>query len=329
MNILVQRIDDLHQIDKRKKYPWVGTKAVNFAKKIACYIAPAILNNTDHFDVESVDFTILEHIHFDLKFENYTLHFCVGPLTCQMTEYYIHKWTMDNPQKMHERIFDEHDIYKIINKIKTTYHQNRSMNCAVYTGSFNPPTLAHKDIIDHCSSSNTIGCVIVALSNQTCLDKKQSRNNDWAYTEEQRLEMMLAMTYKNLRVLIYGIERGSTYDTLCRADLRFKALNRVSFIVGSDKLNQMQRWRDNKKLFNEFDFHILQRDSDDTNKTKITADRMFSSYENTSYTIDVVGEAPSDISATQARRLIDNSQPIDQLLDVSVIRVINQLDEVE
>ena len=42
--------------------------------------------------------------------------------------------------------------------------------------------------------------------------RKIKDETNFAYSEQQRLDMMLEMTYENEKVLIFGIEQGYTYE---------------------------------------------------------------------------------------------------------------------
>ena len=64
------------------------------------------------------------------------------------------------------------EIYKIINHIKILYNGNPN-SVVVFTGSFNPPTIAHYHMIESALNTNKFDYVFFAIANERFLSKKQ------------------------------------------------------------------------------------------------------------------------------------------------------------
>lgn len=195
--------------------------------------------------------------------------------------------------------FQEDEMYEVINFVKM-FHMGKPQNPVLFTGAFNPPTIAHYHMIDSAIQNGNFDYVIFALSNQTFLNKKQAKSNDMAYSEQERLEMVLEMTWENKNVLIFGIEKGYTYNVLCDVKEKYQIGN-LYFAMGSDKLQEISRWGYHDKLLSEFCFYVLMRGEDTLETVTKKCDDIFS---NTHYKIGQDNSEYKDISATMVRKAI-------------------------
>lgn len=213
-------------------------------------------------------------------------------------------------KKEEEYEFGLDETYRIVNLVKIFV--NGPVDKAIlFTGAFNPPTIAHYHMVHSALRNKNIefNYVIFALSNEIFLSKKQKKLNDWYFSEKQRLDLILEMTAHNPNVLIYGIEQGYTYQVLCDAKKTFNCKD-LYFACGSDKLSEIHRWGYNKQLLSEFCFYILLRGTD--KNLKETCDELF---KNTKYIIATDNEKYKDISATQVRRMMDNNEDCSTVLE--------------
>ena len=150
------------------------------------------------------------------------------------------------------------ECYEIINLIKLFYNPKIEKAC-LFTGAFNPPTIAHYHMIESANNEESFDYIIFAISNQKFLDKKQRKLGDYAYTEKQRLEMILTMTCQLPNVLIFGVEQGYTYEVLCAVKEKYQCKD-LYFALGSDKLQEIDRWGFHDKLLKEICFYVLKRE---------------------------------------------------------------------
>lgn len=190
--------------------------------------------------------------------------------------------------------FSANELYKVINYVKI-YFNGYPKKSVLFTGAFNPPHIGHYNMID-CVVSNGFDYIIFATSNKKFLDRKQNKNNDYSYTEQQRLDMLLEMTYSSPNALIYGIERGYTYDVLCDVKSKYN-IDELYFSMGSDKLYEIERWGNNNKLLSEFCFFVVSRKDkleDIQEKCKIFKNK-YIIVENTKF---------DDVNATEIRKKI-------------------------
>ena len=108
-----------------------------------------------------------------------------------------------------DNIKQENELHVVINIIKMFYLDTDIENAVLFSGAFNPPTIAHYNMIKSAQNRN-FDCIIMALSNNEFLKKKMSRatgiDKDMVFSEQQRLEMMLKMTKDIPNAFILGIE---------------------------------------------------------------------------------------------------------------------------
>ena len=219
-------------------------------------------------------------------------------------------------------ICDYDQLYDVINILKLKANKSRE-KAVLITGSFNPPTIAHYHMIENSIRDVNTDFVVFGLANNRFVTKKMSRVNGYVYSEQDRLEMILAMTYDNPNVLIYGIETGYTYDTLCsvKKDFGFKD---VYFACGDDKIHAVRKWGNHNKLLSEFCFYILTR-GNDLDKIKNDADTIFSE---TKYIIGKSNDNDKDISSTKLREKIKNGEEFNDLVSENVYNILKEINNI-
>lgn len=222
----------------------------------------------------------------------------------------------DNTERTAEYGLDEY--YKIINHIKTFYN-GKPKNVVVFTGSFNPPTIAHYNMIDSALSHKDFDYVFFALSNNSFLSRKQKRNHDWCFSERERIDMVLEMTYMHPKALILGVEQGYTYDVLCEVKSTYNC-EQIYFACGSDKLNEIERWGKHNLLLTDFNFYVLVRNDNE----KDVETKCASIFKNTHYIIGKDNEKFKNISATEVRKCIKQNQDFKGLVHENVYQYLKE-----
>ena len=180
-------------------------------------------------------------------------------------------------------------------------------------------TIAHYHMIDSANDAGNFDYIIFAISNQKFLDRKQKRNKDYAYSEKERLEMILAMTYKLDNVLIFGVEQGYTYDVLCAVKEKYKCES-LYFALGSDKLKEIGKWGHHDQLLKEFCFYVLQR-KDSLTIIKNKCKELFGE---TKYIIGQDNKDYENISATMIRQKIKNNEDFKGLVHENVYKTLKK-----
>lgn len=136
----------------------------------------------------------------------------------------------------------------------------------VMGGSFNPPTSAHKKILQAAVTELNADAGIFVPSSDAYVRRKmrKSRFPKAVLSEQQRLEMLAAMCQDDKRLQVDDCEfqddgRGHTYETMVK--LKEKNQNAtLYFLVGGDKLNIITRWRNHEVFFEQFKFAVMKRE---------------------------------------------------------------------
>ena len=257
--------------------------------------------------------TAAESVQFEFDFDNTYVEI-------EITKEGYEIYSEDNGKEF--TWFCEYDqLYNVINILKLKVNKSRN-KAVLITGSFNPPTIAHYHMIENAIHDVKPDFVVFGLANNRFVTKKMSRVNGYVYSEQDRLEMILTMTYNNPNVLIYGIETGYTYDTLCSVKENFKFKD-VYFACGDDKIYAVQKWGNHNKLLSEFSFYILTR-GNDLEKTKNDADIIFS---NTKYIIGKSNENDRNVSSTKLREKIKNGEKFNDLVTKEVYHLLKNMED--
>lgn len=139
----------------------------------------------------------------------------------------------------------------------------------VLGGSFNPCTLAHRVILERAMDVVNADLGIIAPSSDNYVKHKMSKRStcSMVYTQDERytmLELLISDSSKNIVIdtIEYGDDgKGHTYRTLSALNKKYKA-SKMYFILGTDNLAWMCKWRDSEKLFSTFYFVVTARNGE-------------------------------------------------------------------
>lgn len=124
----------------------------------------------------------------------------------------------------------------------------------VYGGSFNPPTLAHKKIVETLKSKFNPENIIIVPTGDSYTWKN--------ITPFFHRFNMTCLVFPNETVL--DIEQNNKFEGTINT-LRYlsRSYNDLHFIMGADNLIHIKKWIDYEKLLNEFNFIVFKRDNID------------------------------------------------------------------
>lgn len=137
----------------------------------------------------------------------------------------------------------------------------------VMGGSFNPPTIAHLQMLQTAVKTLNAEKGIFVPAPHTYVMRKMSRakHPDEVFSESLRLQMLRQMT-EGTDLLVDDLEyhrmtEGYTYDTML--DLKTKYPDGVlCFLVGADKLESIPRWYGIRKFLEQFHIAVMKRDGE-------------------------------------------------------------------
>lgn len=205
---------------------------------------------------------------------------------------------------------------------------SKANKIVVVGGSFNPPTVAHKRIMEEAIQAIGADKGIFIPSSENYVSRKMSKKTEdnQVYTEEHRhkmLELLIGNSNYNIEIddCEYGDDgRGHTYNTLKHIAEKYND-SEIYSIVGTDNLAWMCRWRHKEKLFSKFNFIVITRDGDNAQQI-IENDEILSLYRD-HFVIVKQPEGIENISSTLARKLInEKDKALNNILDSKVVNFI-------
>lgn len=194
--------------------------------------------------------------------------------------------------------------------------KNTAPVAVVLGGSFNPPTLAHKALMEH--ARKHIGQALLAdvsgiyvPSSNAYVSRKILKGPDTEnliFSESDRLAMLEAISDENCSVstVEYGDDgRGHTYDTMCRLRDADPGCRHI-FLLGADKLRILPKWHSIEKFLSEFMFAVTFRGTDSPKKL-IARNPLLARHEDSFVFIPDLPKDYASISSTEARAAILNN----------------------
>ena len=181
--------------------------------------------------------------------------------------------------------------------------------CIVLGGSFNPPTIAHEQLMQHAMKHTDAAYGIFVPSSHNYVARKMSRvhpNANLLFSEHTRMEMLRAIVGSNPHLFVsineYGDDgRGHTFKTMKYLQKTY-SYNEYYFLLGADKLKVLPRWGNIEKFLQNFQFVVTSRSKDDAN-TLISKNPILSRYSERFLIIPEL-ESLEGISSTHARVLL-------------------------
>jgi nicotinate-nucleotide adenylyltransferase len=141
------------------------------------------------------------------------------------------------------------------------------MKIGLYFGSFNPIHTGHLIIGNFISNYTEVEQVWYIVSPQNPLKKSSSLLNEY-----HRLALVQIAIENNLKFKVSDIEfklpRPSyTIDTLTYLQEKYPG-HSFSLIIGSDSLQNINRWKNSEFLLNNYSFYVYQRPGYEVNEAK-------------------------------------------------------------
>ena len=127
------------------------------------------------------------------------------------------------------------------------------MMTIVFGGSFNPPTLAHKKIVDQLRSIYPDALILL-------LPVGDDYQKPELIAFKHRFEMLNIMFKHDKHVNILDIESKKQYKgTLDTLKILSKTYDDIHFVIGSDHLDQLPTWINYKELLATYPFIVMNR----------------------------------------------------------------------
>ncbi|MGL5634186.1 MAG: nicotinate (nicotinamide) nucleotide adenylyltransferase [Sarcina sp.] len=190
---------------------------------------------------------------------------------------------------------------------------------AIYGGSFNPPTIAHENIVRDILNLEIFDKVVY-------LPVGDSYNKETLISSKYRFEMLSILTNKlkkeNLNVEINRLEIDASKRLYTLESLRIlkkEYKQNLAFVMGTDNIKEFHTWYNQDILLEEFYFVVIQRSEDDVLKL-IKDDELLCQYKDKF--IIVKETSYSEVNSTYIRNNIYNDEKIERHIDKKVLQYI-------
>lgn len=194
----------------------------------------------------------------------------------------------------------------------------------VFGGAFNPPTLAHRDVLKYVTSRIDFDNVVVVPSSVS-QQSSWKRVSETPFVSDSSRVLMCEQNFNKINsslvVSSHEIDFGnqgiktSSYDTLNIVKDMFPEHD-IYFLIGDDKIKQITRWVNAKRLLEEFKFLVVSRNGDVGSLIENYAKPHRDSF------LEVSGYIPMNISSTQVRESYNKGNPISGYVLNSVENII-------
>ena len=193
-----------------------------------------------------------------------------------------------------------------------------------FFGAFNPPTVAHLELAQSAMEKTGRDGVMFVPSKSMYI--RQDQGKDFAYRDEQRLQMLCAAAQSRswMQVTDWEMHRPTqprTYETLCH--LREEGWQ-PALLMGSDKLPELEKgWLHVDKIAREFGIVCMSRGTDDC--TQMIEENEY--LRSLAPFIQVV-QTPDSlryVSSTAVRQILRQTQPDKDMLSRMVPAEIMEL----
>lgn len=207
----------------------------------------------------------------------------------------------------------------------------KNNRCIVMGGSFNPPTVAHEQLMRHAIKCTGSCSGIYVPSSHDYVARKMAKagpNGTIQFSERARMEMLLAIAVidphgpsTHVSNIEYGDDgRGHTFSTM-EALKTIDPSRQFCFLLGADKLKILPRWHNIEKFLENFYFVVISR-SKNKAKALIDEDPLLGRYSDKFLIIPKL-DAIEGISSTKARIALQNCDTGNaaKLLDPAVLNI--------
>ena len=147
------------------------------------------------------------------------------------------------------------------------HEMNERPKLVVLTGSFNPPSLAHLDLLKKAMAAVGAERGLFLPANGEYVRRKMAKANESVViSAEARIAMLESMCSDQpslgLSLAEMGAARTSTYESLLRVSEENPGYD-VLLVIGADKIKVVPKWIKVNELLRDFKFVISRRGDDE------------------------------------------------------------------
>lgn len=179
----------------------------------------------------------------------------------------------------------------------------------VLGGSFNPPTLAHKELMTSVMQAVHAKKGLYVPSSDHYVKRKVAKTQaPFCFSENQRLHMLQSLLTENTDVNTceYGdTTNGRTHTTLLQIQKQYPEYQ-VCFIMGADKLSILSKWKlsNISNMLSIFTIIVIPRNNNNPEKL-ITSNPKLNAYKRSFMILNKIHSYP-EISSSKIQQLYKN-----------------------
>lgn len=201
---------------------------------------------------------------------------------------------------------------KLLMRVRTEFASNDRPTIVVLGGSFNPPTLAHEQLLLETIKKTHADFGIFVPSSEAYVTRKMNKTaSRFCYSEAQRKAMLDLICEDQPKLKVdtceYGDDgKGHTFQTMQTIQKAYPD-HTIKFLIGDDKLNIIPRWGNAETFFQTFGFIVCCRTANDqaTCKKRIADHPVLRRYADI-FSIITIPDGLEIISSTAVRTAIQN-----------------------
>ena len=202
----------------------------------------------------------------------------------------------------------------------------KTKRIVVMGGSFNPPTMAHFQLLQAAMDGIRAEKGIFVPVSKAYLKRKMRKAGgvQVCFSEMDRARMLECMAADDSRMEVSDIEFGTikprSFETMCDLQRQHPDAN-LYFLIGTDKLAMMSRMRPDNPFLNKLLFLVFCRDGQDAERM-IAEDATLSKHKG-QFTCLTAPQAAEGISSSSIRELyLHGSLPADASLHPDVKKIL-------
>ena len=197
----------------------------------------------------------------------------------------------------------------------------------VLTGSFNPPTLAHLDLLKKAMAAVGAERGLFLPANDEYVRRKMAKANESVVIgEEARISMLEAMCRGESSLGISRVDIGAartcTYESLLRVSEQNPGYD-VLLVIGADKIKIVPKWLRVKELLRDFKFVISRRGGDSVEDLIAASPISAALSAAAAATFEIDGDV-ADMSSSEVRRKFVAGEDYAALLHPAAAEVLSR-----
>jgi nicotinate-nucleotide adenylyltransferase len=144
--------------------------------------------------------------------------------------------------------------------------RKKNLTIALFGGSFDPPHIGHKDIVQELKKLDFIDKIIIM---PTFLNPFKSESHA---SSELRFSWLKKIfnNFKNVEISSFEVEKNRQVPTIESVEFLLKTYKKIYLVIGADHLNSLDKWDSYEKLKERVTFIIVTRDNIALNKAFMT-----------------------------------------------------------